>query len=190
MIDLENPRTILIENTQSKSFIPEGVVGKVLQSLSSSNLKESNNASTNKNPLMAIKETMNSPYVNLAENERIAKAILEGKEIPISNSGKVLHHPHKLIKKSADLRHTAKLNFLELTSEPAPVHEGKVFDELRASRTIERPNGFVWAGQFVEALPQTISLKHQAEEMQKSESNMKVRSIAQAHAISKKYVIS
>ena len=185
MIDIENPRAILLENIQIKSFIPEDVAGKVFNA-PVTNTK--NKCLVNNNPLALIKQTMDSPYVNLAESERIATAILEGKDIPMSTSGKVLHQPHKLIKKSADLRHTAKLNFLELTSGQAPVHEINVSEEFKASRSIERPNGYVWAGQFLEALPQTVTLKHQSEEMQKSESKLKVRSIAQAQALSRKYV--
>ena len=179
-----DPRSILVSNISSKASVPEGL----LDCLTSKNGSLSRKKKENDNPLVVLKKTMNNPYVNHSENERIAVAILNGNSIPTSNSGKVLYQPHKNIKEvtTPTVRHSTKLNFLELTSEAAPVHTSKQ-DELKKSKSKRevQPQGFVWAGQFVESVPEVIRGKD-SQLKDAHDRELKAQSIAQAQALSKK----
>jgi hypothetical protein len=142
------------------------------------------------NEVARLRETMDNPYVNHSEGERIAAAVLKGENVPVSTSGQVVHRPHKDMRKQTDwgVRHSTKLNFLELVSDAAPVHEINIVEEMKKSKSSRemRPQGFTWAGQYVENKPEVFNITRDTELNRKRDQELKVMSISHAQTLSKK----
>jgi len=133
---------------------------------------------------------MDNPYVNYSEGERIAAAVLEGKTVPVSTSGQVVHRPHRELRTQTDwgVRHSTRLNFLELVSDTAPVHEINIVNEMKKTKSSRetRKQGFTWAGEYVENKPEVFNITRDTELNRKRDHELKVMSIAHAQTLSKK----
>lgn len=184
---LNDPRAVLTHNIQGRSSLPGDLMG-CLSNTRGTVIRSS--SPSNNEVVNQLKNAMDNPYVNFSEGERIAAAVLKGDTVPVSTSGQVVHRPHKDLQNQSDwvTRRSTKLNFLEVVSDAAPVHETNAADEMKKSKSSReiRQQGFTWAGQYVASKPEVFNIARDTELTKKRDQELKVMSIAHAQMLSKK----
>jgi hypothetical protein len=178
---MSDPRSILLVNIASNAALPTSLVATLLP-------KEPQKVTIVEDNI--LKQTLNSQYINLSERERIAKAVLEGKDVPIPTSGKVLYQPHKKLENKAPVstRHSSKLNFLEVVSVPAEIKEVNMQQDMMKYKTHRDPRvkGYVWANNYCQEVPEVYNVTRNSDVQAHIETATKVMSIIKAQETCKR----